>query len=69
MNKLALSLALLALTGCTFCREHKTTCAVVGWAAATTVALSATNGRNHTGGVDGRDYTILPVDCAAGACK
>jgi hypothetical protein len=64
----ALALA-MALSGCTFCREHETACAVAAGVAVVGVGLSFKHGHDTHSGVDGRDYTITPVDCSAGSCK
>jgi hypothetical protein len=59
----------MALSGCTFCREHETACSVAAGVVVVGVGLSFKDGRDTHSGVDGRDYTITPVACSAGSCK
>ena len=60
MNRLTIGLALLALSGCSICRNHETACAAVTLVAVGSIALSMNHSRNQTTGTDGRDYTIGP---------
>jgi hypothetical protein len=56
---------LLALSGCSLCREHPGPCAVGTAVLITSVALSAkgsNDDRKH-------DVVIIPVNCTNGACK
>jgi hypothetical protein len=68
VNKLIAALALLALTGCTTCQKHPAAC-MVGFAVLSGAIVASQHGQNRSSGVDGRDYTILPVNCESGACK
>lgn len=70
MKHTVLILTALATTGCTFCREHENTCTVIAGVGAVSLAIYAAKGdRIPDSGVDGRDYTITPVDCSTGSCK
>jgi len=62
MNRLTIGLALLALGGCSICQKHETACFVGATILAGSIVASQ-HGHNSNSGVDGRDYTIIPVDC------
>lgn len=64
--KHGLILALLALTGCATCREHKATCAIVTGFVAGTVYIAA-HGRNPPPSY--HDVSTPQVNCTAGSCK
>lgn len=68
MNKLIAALAPLALTGCAICQKHETACFVTATLVAGSIVASQ-HGHNRSSGVDGRDFTIIPVDCAQVSCK
>jgi hypothetical protein len=68
VNKLIAALALLALTGCATCQKHETAF-LVGFAVLSASIVASQHSHNSSSGVDGRDYTILPVNCENGACK
>jgi hypothetical protein len=64
VNKLGLSIALLALTACQTCNRHPVVCGTaifVGTAAATLVLHNHSSARSH-------DVTTQPVNCSGSAC-
>lgn len=71
MKSLVLMLALVALTGCTFCRTHDRTCALAGGVALTSLALTIHGGHSRTVGTQpAPDVTTQPVVCTSGGnCK
>lgn len=72
MNKLGLSLALLALSGCASTKDFVTRHPVITTIALTSAAFIAVGlmkGHNRDSGTDGRDYTIQPVICGEVNCK
>jgi hypothetical protein len=69
VNKLIAALALLALTGCAICQKHETACFVTATLVAGAIVASQAGHHTRTTGVDGRDVTILPLDCAQVSCK
>jgi hypothetical protein len=65
VNKLGLSIALLALTACQTCNRHPVACSTaifVGTAAATLVLHNHSSARSH-------DVGIGTPSCANGSCK
>jgi hypothetical protein len=68
VNKLIAALALLALPGCAICQQHETACFVTATLVAGSIVASQ-HSHNRSSGLDGRDYTIIPADCAQVSCK
>jgi len=67
MNRLTIGLALLALSGCSICRNHETACAAVTLVAVGSIALSCNHSDHRPSPTP--DYTINPIDCTSGSCK
>ena len=61
--KILTALTLLTLTGCSICQKHETACFVGATLVAGSI-IASQHGHRSSSGVDGRDYTIIPVSCA-----